>query len=360
MKQWDVKPPQQIRQQDDKKGQGGFLKAIFKLIFALAAIFFVSLYLDHAFETKTVISVSGSARAPSFSNSLPAALVDFTFAKEEPLEGEFSGRINFLLLGMPGEGNPAPYLTDTIIFASFFPETKKIYLVSLPRDILVRIPETEKFARINSLYLYGLLQQPAFPFGSILKKAEEVTGQNINYYALIDLNLFKKTVDALGGIEVFVEKDIFDAYFPGDNFSYETFSLKQGFQVLDGETAAKYARTRHSVFGDFDRVKRQKEVIQSIIGKIQNLNPVFDFKTYIDLYNSFRAHFSTNLTYSDLKRFYSLIKDLSGKNIFEYTVGIFEPTKFLKEYSNGGYYLVPLDGIEDYGKIQQFFASFTP
>ncbi len=358
MKQWDlIKPQKKIL---PKKEDSSFFKKMLKFLVALSFIFLLSLYLDYIFETKTVITVTETGRRASFKTSLPAALVDFTFAKEEPLEGELNGRINFLLLGIPGEGNPAPYLTDTIIVASFFPETKKIYLVSLPRDFLVRFPENEKFSRINRLYLYGLLQEPDQPFKTIINKVEEITGQKINYYVLVDLNLLKKIVDELGGVEVFVEKDIFDPYFPGDNFSYETFSLKQGYQILDGETAAKYVRSRHSLYGDFDRIKRQKELIQAIISKIRNLNPIFDFKTYLNLYSSFRSHFSTNLTYSDIKRFYSLIKDLSGKNIFEYTIGIFEPTKFLKEYLNNGYYLVPEKGMEDYSKIQAFFASFNP
>lgn len=356
MKQWDVPKPS-IRK--SQQSSGFSFRGILKLIFALIIIFFISFYLDYNLETKIVIK-GETKKAPSFSTSFPAALVDFSFSKEQPLEAEQKGRINFLLLGIPGQGNPAPYLTDTIIFASFFPETKKMYLVSLPRDWLVKMPGTERFSRINSLYLYGLLQKPETPLEPLKEKIKEVTGQEIDYYAVVDLNLFERVVDLVGGIEVFLENDIYDPNFPGENFSFDPFKLEKGFHILDGKTAAKYIRTRNSFYGDFDRVKRQKEVISSLIGKVQSLNPVFDFKTYLDLYSELQAHFFTNLTYSDLKRLYTLAKDLRGKNIFEYSIGISSPTDFLKEYHNGAYYLIPKDGIENYEKIKEFFASFTP
>jgi LCP family protein required for cell wall assembly len=366
MKQWDVIKPKHYPQNYpsyNNRNKHSFIKSAFKLFLTFTIIFLVSLYLDYLFETKLVISSDNQTEkksAPSFSTSFAAAFVDFTFAKENPLEGELDGRINFLLMGIPGEKNPAPYLTDTIIFASFFPETKKVYLVSLPRDLLIKIPDQENYARINSLYLYGLIKKPGSPFDFIIQKTQEITGQKINYYALVDLNLFEQVIDLLGGVQVYLENDIYDPNFPGENFSYETFKMEKGLHTLDGKTAAKFVRSRHSTFGDFDRIKRQKQIIQSIIAKIQNLNPIFDFKTYIDLYQKFQNHFFTNLSYGDLKRLYSLVKDIRGKNIFEYSLGIQEPTNFLKEYNEGAYYLIPNEGIENYGKIKEFFASFEP
>lgn len=371
MKHWDVTKPYKNEIEITTKSlqKQSFFKKTFKLIFALSAIFFISLYLDFLFRTKINSSANRlifatsslpSALPSSLSSSLPKAMVDFVFAKEEPLDGEFNGRINFLFLGIPGQKNPAPYLTDTILFVSFFPENRKTYFVSIPRDLLVKVPNTEKYSRINSLYLYGLLQDPANPINFLKNKIEEITGQEIHYFAVIDLVFFENVIDSLGGVEVYLEHDLYDPNFPGDDFSFNPFFLKKGFHVLDGKTAVKYIRTRYSLYGDFDRAKRQREIVESIIGKIQNLNPIFDFKTYIDLYNNFNSHFFTNLTYSDLKRLYSFAKDLSGKNFFEYGIGIKEPTNFLKGYNNGGSYLVPKEGIENYEKIQEFFASFTP
>ncbi|KKS65848.1 MAG: Cell envelope-related transcriptional attenuator, partial [Parcubacteria group bacterium GW2011_GWC2_42_6] len=159
--------------------------------------------------------------------------------------------INFLLLGAPGAGNDAPDLTDTIIIAHLDPSQQKIYLFSLPRDLLVKMPGADYYVKINSLYAYNR-NNIGHEFDALRQSAEDLTGLPIDHYIFIDLTVLKNTIDTLGGINVMVEKDIIDTRFPGPNHSYQTFALKAGWRYLDGETALKYARSRHSGAGDFD------------------------------------------------------------------------------------------------------------
>ena len=162
---------------------------------------------------------------------------------------------NILCLGIPGKGHPGEKLTDTIILA-VVNLPKNITLISIPRDLLVEISYSnqKKLTKINHLYQIGGIDL-------IKKKVQEITGIEANNYVIVDLIAVKEIIDALDGLNIYVPYDINDYYFPGPNYSYTTFSIKKGWRYLDGELALKYIRTRHIGEGDFDRMKRQQQVI---------------------------------------------------------------------------------------------------
>jgi len=94
-----------------------------------------------------------------------------------------------------------------------------------------------------------------------------VTGLYPEKYVVIDMKSFEDLVDALGGIDVQVKKDLYDSMYPGPNYTYETLNIKAGNHHFDGVTALKYARSRKSTT-DFDRAARQQEIIESLKTKI--------------------------------------------------------------------------------------------
>lgn len=186
-----------------------------------------------------------------------------------------SGTTNFLLLGIRGEGSDSPNLSDTIIFFSFNQETKSITQISIPRDLWV--PSLRD--RINTAYHYGEIASP----GGGLKLAEastlEVLGQPVNYTAVLSFNLFKKIIDLIGGVDVYVTPGFTDNEFPvpGKENAYpvesrfETVIFNEGLNHFDGETALKYVRSRHSIGDqgtDFARSQRQQKVISALKEKI--------------------------------------------------------------------------------------------
>ena len=87
----------------------------------------------------------------------------------------------------------------------------------------------------------------------------------------INFTAFESLIDRIGGITIDVPEDIYDPKYPTSNYGTEVFSIKKGKQVLDGATALKYARTRNTKFGDFDRAKRQQQVIIAIQEKTKDL-----------------------------------------------------------------------------------------
>ncbi|MEK7097894.1 MAG: LCP family protein, partial [Patescibacteria group bacterium] len=183
------------------------------------------------------------------------------------LKGEERDRINILFLGMPGGGNDAPFLTDTLIIASIKPSTSQLALMSLPRDLLVELTDQKIITKINALFRMNELNHDL-----IINKVKEITGQPIDYYAVMDISAAEKITDALGGLNVLVPDDINDTQFPTPDHGVETFSVQKGWRFFDGATIQKYLRTRHSPDGDFARMRQQQAVIEAIRKKIFGFN----------------------------------------------------------------------------------------
>ena len=206
--------------------------------------------------------------------------------------------INILVLGRPGHGYPGENLTDTIILVHLNPKQKKAVLISLPRDLAVKIPETRNYAKINQLYSLGGLKMTK-------QKIEEITGLTIDYYILVDLVAVKEIVDSVGGLNVLAPFDINDPYFPGPNHSYQTFNLSAGWRYLDGEIALKYIRTRYtSPNNDFDRMARQQQVLRALKQKTLSLNVLSNLSTYLKIFQSLTNHIQTDLSLMEMKSLY--------------------------------------------------------
>jgi len=280
---------------------------------------------------------------------------NFIADKHEPLKGEGKDRINVLLLGIPGVGNPAPFLTDTIFLLSVKPSTQQLGLVSLPRDLLVQIPGQNTKAKINALYrLNG--NDPEL----IVKKAEEITGQEAHYYTTLDISGIEKIVDALGGLNVFVPEDIYDPTFPTSDFGTEVFEVQKGWRYFDGETVQKYLRTRHSEDGDYARMRQQQAVIEALRKKVFGLNLLYDFPTVFSLYSTLTDHIRTDIDESGIKRFYDIARDISYDKV-TYTVVDGNPknkdalleSKTIQLGGGPAFVLVPKTGEFDYYSIRE-------
>lgn len=188
----------------------------------------------------------------------------------EPWNGK--ERVNILLLGIDqreGEKDTC-YRTDTMIVFTLDPVTMQAGILSIPRDIWVPIPGYNN-NRINTANCVGDTQD--YPGGGIAlaeKTVENFLGVNIHYAARINFTAFENFIDRLDGIDIDVPEDIYDATYPTNDYGTEVFSISKGMQHMDGATALKYARTRHSGNGDFDRARRQQQVIIAVKEKLQD------------------------------------------------------------------------------------------
>ncbi len=212
------------------------------------------------------------------------------------------GRINILLLGVGGEGHDGAQLTDTIILASLDTKTNKLALLSIPRDLAFPIGNNQ-FRKINSL---NALQEVAHP-GEGARRSADLIGDllnvHINYVMRVDFKGFEQFIDALGGVDLTVEKSFTDNSYPTENDGWKTISFKVGNQHMNGKTALEYVRSRHGNNGegsDFARSRRQQLVLEAVRDKLLSLGTLANPKKLNDLINIVSGHIQTDLSAWDM------------------------------------------------------------
>lgn len=305
--------------------------------------------------SRTIYQEGKPSETLSLASLATTAFHLITNTKHE-LQGQQEDRINILILGLPGENNDGPDMTDMLILASIKPSTHELGLLSIPRDLLVRYPGQDTVVtKINALY-HDNGNNPAL----VEQKIEEITGQHIHYFVALDVSALSQIVESLGGINVYVEEDVFDPAFPTQSHDTEIFSVQKGWRYFDGETAQKYIRTRHSAGGDFARMHRQQSVIEALRKKIFGLNILYDFPTIMNVYKTIHYHVHTNINDTALRPFYDIAKNISYDKV-RYTLIDGDPENpdaLLKNTTAllGGktaFVLEPKKGAFDYSEIRE-------
>lgn len=152
--------------------------------------------------------------------------------------------------------------TDALMLAIVDTQTKKVNLLSLPRDLRVQIPN-RSYDKINAAYAYG---------GVSLTKQTVSTYLNvpIDQYFVVNFNGFQQLIDTIGGLTIDVEKDLRFH----DRIANQYFELSKGVQKLNGYEALNYARFRKDAEGDFGRMRRQQQVIREVVSQTASLSNV--------------------------------------------------------------------------------------
>lgn len=204
-------------------------------------------------------------------------------------------RIDILVLGIRGEDDTdnGGFLTDTILLFSMNPDTGTATLTAIPRDLTVRITDDRR-GKVNELYAhYGL--------GGTKKMFSRILGISIDNIVVIDFKAFQSIVETLGGISVTLDKPFSEK----DQWGYE-FSLPTGANDLTGEQALYYVRSRYSS-SDFDRSRRQMQVILAIKAKISALNLTSDPLKALEVITTVKSHLKSDLDIFDLGTIRDLI-----------------------------------------------------
>lgn len=156
-------------------------------------------------------------------------------------------------IGMPkGEGR-----SDTIIAGSLDLANSKGFLLSIPRDTRVYIPDEGREDKINAAIVVNGIKASQEAISNLL-------GVPINYYVKVKVEGFEKIVDLLGGIDVYVDRDMHYV----DKTQKLYINLKKGYQHLNGYQAMCFVRFRHEALGDLARIKRQQRFILALMQKI--------------------------------------------------------------------------------------------
>ena len=175
-----------------------------------------------------------------------------------------------------------------------------------------KVISQQKNNLINSQDSQGTVADNTIAAAQLIKQVvENITGQPIPYYVIIDFEGFKKIIDILGGINVYVPENIKDTRYPGPNYSYETFELKKGWQHLDAETALKYVRVRHVKGGDFGRARRQQQVLAAMKEKALQLRILTNPIKIIKIINVLGQHVKTNIGKAEMLALLPIVKNVN-------------------------------------------------
>lgn len=278
------------------------------------------------------------------------------------LKGEGDGRVNILFLGVGGPGHDGANLSDTIMVMSLDPKTKDVAMLSIPRDLYVKIPATGKYqtqySKINAANSYG---------GPDLAKKviEGVIGVPIHYYIQADFSGFKQAVDAVGGVDVNVAKTLSDPKYPCDDGTkyanlYCPILFKPGPQRMAGAQALKYSRSRETT-SDFDRAARQQQVLMALRQKSLEAATLTNPLKLTALLDAIGDHVKTDLQLEEIKKLASIAKDIDTTKITNKVLDTGKPDSLLIDGSGriagAGSIELPKAGNFDYSEIQDFVKN---
>lgn len=228
------------------------------------------------------------------------------------------GELRVLILGISTDQDGVD-LTDTIMVASYNPNTQKATLLSIPRDTYTgRNPaRATAYEKINSLY--SRKHRP----DETLEAVNELTGLNIQYYVVVKTEALIKLVDAIGGVTFNVPIDM-----DYDDVTQDLhIHLKAGEQKLNGEQAEWLVRFRHnndgssypSEYGDNDlgRMRTQREFIMQVIKQTAKPENIFKLGEILDIANE---DLITNLDFNTLKDYIPYAVEFNTDNLLTATL----------------------------------------
>lgn len=310
---------------------------------------------------------------------------------DRQLKGAEEDRVNVLLLGIGGDGHDGPQLTDTIVFASYKPTTQEIGLMSLPRDMTVPIPDYG-YRKLNHANAYGEMDKPGS--GPVLASQviSQILQQPVPYYVRVDFDGFAKLVDNLDGIDVYVDRSFTDETYPVHGKEYidceiptatveqidetiesistveiveekqvvdyscrfESLHFQEGWTRMDGETALKFARSRHGNNGeasDFARARRQQKLLVAIKDKIFSSSTLLNPAKIRRVMETLESHIATNLSVFELMAFAKEFKKIETLHIAHHVIDAGETSPLYATTLNGAYVLLPKN--DDWTPLQQ-------
>lgn len=321
------------------------------------------------------------------------------FIQPSPTPTPGPAPISMLMVGYGGPGHDGPYLTDTMIQVVVQPNEKRILLISIPRDLYVKIPvsaETIVADKINAAFAIGIddegypAKAPEYkstknPGALVEKVVGTVTGIPVTSYFGMTFSGFVKAVDKLGGIDVYFPVDFDDYRYPilgkendtcgkppeevaslsaalaGDPLEekfecrYEHVHVSKGLRHLDGELALKIVRSRHSanLRGDFSRSERQKEVIQAIKSRMFQIGFL---PKAIPFFLSMSQEIKTDVNVAFLQSMLPYAQDLQSYKII--SIGLTDQNVFgASTNAKGQYILQPVAGEDNYTGVHDFIMQ---
>lgn len=228
-----------------------------------------------------------------------------------------------LVMGMdqrPGEFGMSTR-TDTMILIRLDPVTNRIGILSIPRDLYVEIPPNYGLQKINTAYGLGELEGPGGGPRLAMQTVQYNFGIRVNEYVVVNFETFTSIIDMIGGVNVEVPYTINDQYYPDMNYGYDPFYIEAGWQHMDGQTALKYARTRHTD-DDIARGQRQQQVLYAIRDRVTtfDLIPQMAPNAY-SIWSELNRGIDTGLSLDQILELVWWVKDVPSSNYTNRVLG---------------------------------------
>jgi LCP family protein required for cell wall assembly len=261
-------------------------------------------------------------------------------------DGISTDRVNILLIGIGGDDHPGggKDLADAILLVSLKPSTKQVAIVSVPRDLYVKIGRYGRH-RLNRAHSIG--NQSGYPgAGAALTMAtvSEIFDQPIHGFVRVDFRAFEKVIDDLGGVDIDVKTGFYDYLF-NDRF-------QPGRQTMNGDRALRYARYRY-IIGDegdnFAREMRQQQVIDGVRAKLRSQQPS-DVLRLLGAVKTVSSHTETNLTTSQIVWMYRNFKDVDREQVRQVSLKPYMEIFELRSIADSGEAVRPKTG--DYEELR--------
>jgi len=220
---------------------------------------------------------------------------------------EIKGKaINILLMGIDARDAKANSRSDTMIVASIDPSTKKIAMVSIPRDTRIK-NSFGKYDKINSInYTDG----PE----AACKQVGKLLNARVDYYVVTNFGGFGDIVDALGGVHINVESNMRHA----DPVNPElAINISKGYQYLNGKQALAFVRYRGGPTADIGRTENQQKFIKALAAEMLQSKTILKLPQLIPQLNK-NVH--TNLPVKDMIYLANMAKKLDMENIAAQTL----------------------------------------
>ena len=281
-------------------------------------------------------------------------------------------RVDVLFIGIRGingddkEPMNGELLADTIILASLNKDNGKAALISIPRDLYVEIPDYGE-EKINAAYAVGEARRPGGGGLQLMKALVSVlSGVYVDYAVSVDFEGFQKIIGDIGEITIYrtspfeePKQWIHDGREDERYWKLEesgwVFYIPEGKNLMNSEEALYYARSRYSS-SDFDRMRRQHEIIEAVKSKALSLGVLVNPVKIFNILDTLGDNVRSDMDISEMKELIDTIKDGEIEDWSKV---------FLEENENGGllvsgnvdgkYVLLPKGG--NYDEIRQMFKG---
>ena len=212
---------------------------------------------------------------------------------------------NILIVGVDSNGkNADPFKgtrSDTMILVNLDPAGHSINAISIPRDSKVYLANDFGVQKINAAHALGGIDLT-------IKTVEDTLGIKVNKYVVVNNDGVKKLVDALGGVPVYIEKDMYYNDYSGGLH----INLSKGLHVLNGEQVEGYLRFRKDGLGDIGRTSRQQWFVKAVLEKLQSPSVIPKIPEVLNIASTY---VKTNLSLYEMSHIAAALRNINMSDV---------------------------------------------